>query len=51
MWPLEGKDPRLGWRASDAAVLTSGKEESGMSPGLLVALYFSSENNNRDVSS
>ena len=50
MRPLEGKDRRLSWRASDAAVLTSGGEESGMRPGLLVALYFSSENNNGDFS-
>lgn len=50
VWPLEGKDPRLCWRASDVAMLTSGGEESGMKPGLLVALYFSSENNNGDLS-
>lgn len=46
MWPLEGKNPRLGWRASEAAVLTSGGEERGMRPALLGALYFSSENYN-----
>lgn len=42
MAPLDGKDPRLDRRASNAAVLTSGPYDSEMRSGLFVAFYLSS---------